>query len=82
MPVVAVGDRLQLGVPESKIPVELVTKLTTPVGVLWFGGEVSVTVAVHVVCPPAPESAAGLQAKLVDVALRPTARIAVPLLLR
>lgn len=49
MPLVAVGDKPQLGVPESKIPVELETKLTDPVGVLWLGGELSVTVAVHVV---------------------------------
>lgn len=81
MPVVDVGDKVQLvDVPESKIPVELLAKLIEPVGVIWVGGDVSVTVAVHAVWPPAPESADGLQTMVVEVARMLTARIAEPLL--
>jgi hypothetical protein len=45
---VAVADRPQL-LEGVKVPVELVVKLTLPAGVMSAPGEVSLTVAVHVV---------------------------------
>jgi len=77
---VKVGERLQLLVPASKVPVELLTKFTVPWGVTWFGGEESVTVAVQVVTTPTPVEAA--QTTLVEVVRRPTVSVAIPLAAR
>jgi hypothetical protein len=57
-----------------KVPVELVVKLTEPVGVLTVPGEESMTVAVHEV-GWFTLTAVGLQLTLVDVVRRVTVRV-------
>jgi hypothetical protein len=77
-PAVALEARVQLpgGV---KMPVELVVKLTEPVGVIMVPREVSLTVAAQLV-PWFTTTEEGEQATLVEVARGPTVKVkAVPL---
>jgi hypothetical protein len=66
-------------VVELKVPVELVVKVTVPVGVIPPVPEASVTVAVHVLAVLS-KTLAGLQATDVDDALMVEASVKVPLL--
>jgi|SRR5713226_9971887 len=61
------------------VPVELVVKLTVPVGVIAVPGLASVTVAVQVVALPTV-TAGGVQATAVVVARLFTVTVVVPLL--
>lgn len=70
-------DRLQ--VLELKVPVELVVKLTTPVGATTVPGALSVTVAVHTWSKAEP---VGAQLKVVKVGRCLTVTVEVPLLAR
>jgi Na+/H+ antiporter NhaA len=65
VPAVALAARVQL-VAGVKVPVELVVKLTEPVGVITVPTEVSVTVAVQLV-PWLTTTDAGVHATLVEV---------------
>jgi Na+/H+ antiporter NhaA len=65
VPAVALAARVQL-VAGVKVPVELVVKLTEPVGVITVPTEVSVTVAVQPV-PWLTTTDAGVHATLVEV---------------
>jgi len=64
---------------ESKVPVELVEKLTEPIGVAAVPGELSVTVAVQAWLAPRP---VGAQLMVVLVERWPTETVDVPLLLK
>ena len=66
-------------VAELKVPVELVVKLTVPVGVMVPVPETSPAVAVHVEATLS-RTLAGLQATVVLLALIVEARVKVPLL--
>ena len=66
-------------VAELKVPVELLVKLTVPVGVMAPVPEASVTVAVQV-DGTLSRTLAGLQATVVLLALIVEARVKVPLL--
>jgi len=66
-------------VAELKVPVELVVKVTVPVGVTAPVPEVSATVAVHVVATLS-RTLVGLHATVVLLALIVEARVKVPLL--
>jgi len=74
---VALAARVQLP-PGANIPVELVVKLTEPLGVITVPSEVSVTVAVQLVAW-LTRTEEGEQAILVEVVRGPTVNVkAVP----
>jgi len=73
VPTVAVAARLQLAAGVN-VPVELVVKLTEPVGVITGPTEVSMTVAVQLV-PWLTTTEAGVHATVVVVALLLTVRV-------
>jgi hypothetical protein len=73
VPAVALAARVQL-VAGVKVPVELLAKVTVPVGVLTVPGELSTTVAVQLV-PWLTTTEAGVHATVVVVALLLTVRV-------